>query len=172
MKFLSFIMGMLLIIIGTVAIFHPAATVTSLSAVLGLALLVCGLIDLALYFGLRRGTFGAGALLADGLITVIVAILMLSSRWIAQTALPIIFSMWVLCSAVSRMGAAFELRSLGLSGWLWLFVLSLDTLLLGVTSLFYPIVASIAISLILGVLLISQGITYLTLGFSIHRFFS
>ncbi len=172
MKFLSFIMGVLLIVVGVVAIFNPAATVTSLSVMLGLSLLICGVIDLVLYFRLHKVAFGAGTLLADGLMTIIVAMLMLSSRWIVQTALPVIFSMWVLFSAVARMGVAFELRSLGRSGWIWLLLLSIITLVLGAISLFHPLVASIAISLIVGVLLISQGVTYLTLGFSLHRFFS
>ena len=99
MKFLSFIMGVLLIVVGVVAIFNPAATVTSLSVMLGLSLLICGVIDLVLYFRLHKVAFGAGTLLADGLMTIIVAMLMLSSRWIVQTALPVIFSM---CASYGR----------------------------------------------------------------------
>ena len=74
-------------------------------------------------------------------------------------SLPFIFGMWLLFSGINHFVNSFELQTLGVKGWGWLTVLGIILSVVGFFSLFDPIANLFAISILVGILLICEGIS-------------
>lgn len=157
-RILWLISGFLLLVAGIFVLFNPTATIISLSFLLGLIMLFSGIFSLFVYFVARYDLFGMGWVLADGIITVILALFLLFNDYIAATALPFIFGMWILFSGIERIVNSIEIRDTGISGWGWLMAIGIVSIVVGVLSFINPLIGAIAISTFLGIFLILQGI--------------
>lgn len=73
-------------------------------------------------------------------------------------SLPFIFGMWLLFGGISRFVSSFDLQRLGVRGWGWFTVLGILLTAAGILSFYDPISGAMALSWIVGLVLILQGI--------------
>ena len=73
-------------------------------------------------------------------------------------SLPILFTVWLLFSGVSRFVSAFDLKALGMRGWGWILALGIVLLVFGVVCMMDPWVSVVAVGVTVGLVFILEGI--------------
>lgn len=151
--------GILLLVVGIVCLGWEAAALASLALLLGISMLVSGVVDL-LIFSFARGVMaGSGWFLVDGILTVILSLFILFNQAFTMLTLPFIFGMWLIFTGITRFVHSFDLRAFGVRGWGWFTALGIILALAGVISFLDPVAGAQAISMVLGVSLILEGVS-------------
>ena len=105
--------------------------------------------------------FGSGWFLVDGILTVILAIFILFNQAFAMLTMPFVFGMWLIFSGITRFVQSFDLKAFGVRGWGWFTAVGLIMALAGIISFVNPVAGIRAISLVLGISLILEGVSAL-----------
>ena len=93
LKILSLISGVLLVFSGMVSIFNWFGAITSVSMILGLAMLIAGAFSMLLALAVRGDIFGAPWLMRDGVLSVVTALLLFSAAAITSERVTVILAM-------------------------------------------------------------------------------
>ncbi|MGH8092000.1 MAG: HdeD family acid-resistance protein [Chthoniobacterales bacterium] len=106
----KFLLAALYLVVGIYMLMHPLLSVISLTLVLAVFFVLEGIIEIALYFGLR-GLRHAGWVLLDGIITLILGIL-IWKQWPSSSvwALGTLVGISLIVSGVSRFMLSFATR--------------------------------------------------------------
>ncbi len=155
------VFSVLLIVAGVWALFDPAATLVSFAWFIGLVMMVCGVCEIAAFACEHNIVPGAGWLLADGILTVLMSIFVLFNNMLTAAALPYMFGMWAIISGIQRTVMSFDLKSARVRGWGWMTALGILTALLGVVAFIEPVVGAAALTVMVYWFLISYGVTSL-----------
>ena len=162
--------GVLLIIAGVICLINPGAAWTTLSLYLGISMLLSGVIDIVIFARGNRYMAGAGWFLLDGILTVLLSLFLLFHQAFTMLTLPLIFGMWLLYSGVSKFVNSFELRRLGVPGWGCFTALGILLAVVGFFSFWDPVSQLFALSFLVGILLIFQGVSSILRACFAHRF--
>ena len=157
-RILWIIAGALLIIAGVICLMNPGTALLTMSLYLGISMLFSGVIDIVIFAKGNRYMAGSGWFLADGILTVLLSLFLLFHQTFTMLTLPYIFGMWLLFSGISKFVNSFELRRLNVRGWGWFTALGILLALVGFFSFFVPVSELLALSALVGILLIFQGI--------------
>lgn len=157
--------------LGIFCILNPEITMTSLGILLGVMLIISGIFDLIVYFKIHGEVIDGGWILVEGIFTLLSAILLLSNQYLTNLLIPTLFAIWILLTGVCRVVNAFDFKHFGLSHWWILMVIGLLLMAIGMFSIFKPIIASMTVSVILGILLISNGVEMLVKAYYLNQFF-
>lgn len=169
-RVLWIIAGVLLIAAGVYCFISPDAALSGLSILLGLVMLFSGIVDIVIFASARRFMLGAGWFLLDGIITVLLAVFLLCNQMFTMLSLPFIFGMWLLFGGISRFVSSFDLQRLGVKGWGWFTALGVLLTVAGILSFYDPVSGAMAISWIVGLVLILQGAASIAWGCFSGRF--
>ena len=153
MRTLSILAGVLLIAAGIFCLCNKQAAVVSAGVILGVFMLCAGIVEIVLFSVGGGLVFGAGWLLLDGVLTVLLSMLLLFNRWFTMVSLPLLFT------GVTRFVSAFDLRVLGVRAWGWVLALGIVLLALGIIGLLDPVVSTVAFAITLGVAFILEGLS-------------
>ena len=167
LRILWAIPGVLLIVLGVLCFSNLSTALLSLVFILGIVMLVSGMIDVVIFAANRERIIGGGWILADGILTIILAFFLFINPSITAFALPFIFGMWVLFAGVAKLVHSFDLQKLNVRGWGWFTALGILETLAGFLALFQPVAGAFALSILMGILLILRGVTAI-----INAFFS
>ena len=158
MRILSIIIGVLLIAAGIYCLCNQDVAAMSAGIVLGLLMLIAGIVEIVIFAGTSRFILGSGWLLLDGVLTVVMSLFLLFNQWFTMMSLPILFTVWLLFSGVSRFVSAFDLKALGMRGWGWILALGIVLLVFGVICMMDPWVSVVAVGVTVGLVFILEGI--------------
>ena len=155
------ILGVLLLVCGVSCIVQPAAALLAMSALLGVAMLISGVLELVVYARCRRSMIGAGWFLLDGIIAVLLSLFLLFDQAFTALSLPFIFGMWLMFAGVSRVVNSLDLKAMGVRGWGWFTALGILLAAAGFLSFLDPISGALTLSFLLGFLFLFQGLSAL-----------
>ena len=158
MRILSIIIGVLLIAAGIYCLCNQDVAAMSAGIVLGLLMLIAGIAEIVIFAGTSRFILGSGWLLLDGVLTVVMSLFLLFNQWFTLMSLPILFTVWLLFSGVSRFVSAFDLKALGMRGWGWILALGIVLLVFGIVCMMDPWVSVVAVGVTVGLVFILEGI--------------
>ncbi len=159
MRTLSILAGVLLIAAGIYCLCNKQAAVLSAGVILGIFMLCAGVVEIVLFSVGGGLVFGAGWLLLDGVLTVLLSLLLLFNRWFTMVSLPILFTLWLLFTGAARLVSSLDLRMLGVRAWRWVLALGVVLLALGILGLLDPVVSSVAFAITIGLVFILEGIS-------------
>ena len=162
LRVLWIVSGVLLIAAGVLSMWNPQAVARFFTVLFGVVLLLSGLLDIAAFLKCRHAVVGAGWILTDGLLTVLMAGL----------AIPVIFCMWILFSGISSVVRSLDLKLFGVRGWGWFLLLGILQMALGVLLFIQPVVATFAVGILIGSVLVFQGLAAILSGLFSRRFLS
>ena len=157
-RVLWLVSGIMLTACGAYCLFSPATAIGLIAIYIAAAVLFSGLSDIAVFAGAHRYIAGAGWILTSGIVGVLLSIFLFTYSDTTAAVLPYIFAMWVIFIGVSTSVVSFDLKRLGFRGWGWLLGLGLLMSILGVVSFARPAVSAGAIGLLVGFLLIFDGV--------------
>lgn len=164
------IAGLLLILAGIACLLSPGAALSGLDLLLGLAMLFSGIVDILIFAAGSPIIAGSGWLLADGILTVLLSLFLLCDQWFTALTLPFLFGMWLLFSGINAFVNSFTLRRLGVRGWGWFTAVGLVLAGAGFFSFLDPLASLVAITALVGIFLILQGIVSILRGCFSRRF--
>jgi len=164
MRILTIITGVLLVLTSIWCFAHPGATFASLAFILGCVMLFHGISGVLNYISTKDTQNGASWVLSDGIITFILACIVLSNQLAIDAIIPLFFGMWILFSGTMRIVASINLKKLGEKAWGITFALGLIGMIAGIYSFFNSIAAGLALVLMIGIFFLLQGVNMLTLG--------
>lgn len=167
MRVLTVISGVMLILVGVFCFASPGETFLSLAFVLGSVMVASSLIQSVAYIQgrSRRNSDKHGWILVDSITTFILGALVLSSQIAADVAIPLVFGMWVMFSGILRVVTATYINwQQKKVNFVWTLVTGLLCTFGGLYAFVNPIMAGLAIAILLGILFMLQGISVLELG--------
>ncbi|MCC2865468.1 HdeD family acid-resistance protein [Anaerovorax odorimutans] len=166
MRVLTIISGILLVLTGVFCFANPGETFLSLAFVLGLIMVINSIIQGIAYCWGRSGqNDNNGWILTEAIITFILGILILSNQIAADVAIPMVFGMWAMFSGVLRVVTATMIdRAHKKLNFAWTLITGVLCALGGIYAFLNPIIAGLAIAVLLGIMFMLQGISTLELG--------
>ena len=141
--------GAAAIIFGVIALFWPPAAIAALVAVFGAYALVDGIFNLVA--AVRAGRSGQrwGALLFEGIVSLLVGVLTLFFPGVTALALALYVAAWSLVTGVAEVVAAIKLRQQIQGEWL-LALSGILSIAFGILLFISPLVGAIAIAIWIG----------------------
>ena len=157
-KFFIALSGILMIVVGIIALVNPAATLVSLAVIIGVFTLISGITTIIYYFSGAKAMYGSGWILFEGLLSLLLGILFLCNEILVADVLPIVFAMWVLFSGITKIISASDIKKFGAKHWWVVLISGIVSTLVGICALVAPIVGVIAITVFVGIGFIMDGI--------------
>lgn len=158
---LWFIASILMIIAGIVCFALPVdVTISTLAYAVGAIVTAIGIVELVSFFSVA-GLASGGMLLADGIITTIIGIIMLANKNVVAGFLPFVFAMWFIVEGISELSMAISAGRFKVPYWWVLLITSITEIIFGFLAFFNPIGGAISMTILLGVFLFVHGISML-----------
>jgi uncharacterized membrane protein HdeD (DUF308 family) len=160
---LSFITGLLMIVLGGLFVASPGLSLASVILLFGIFTIVYG-VGLALAGFMGRAESRGGAI-AVGILAVIVGIIALVWPGLTSLALLYIIAAWMIVSGITDIAGAFVG---GLSGGhrVWLVILGLLSIVVGIVFFVHPVDGALALLWLVGIYLIVLGALRIIAGFA------
>ena len=168
MRILTIISGILMVLTGAFCLMNPGQTFLSLAFVVGLIMVLNGLIHALAYFigrGLHNRGDNNGWILTDALLTLLLGILILCNQLVADTAIPLVFGMWMLVAGILRIEASTHIdKERKRSNFRTTMIIGILTVLVGLFGFINPLVQWMTTAVLLGIFLVMQGVNVIELG--------
>lgn len=168
MRILTIIGGILMVMTGAFCFSSPGQTFLALAFIVGLVMALNGTIHAIAYVsgrGLHNKGDNNGWILTDALITLLLGILVLCNQLVADTAIPMVFGMWVLVTGILRIEAATHInKEKKLKNFRITVFTGVLTTLIGLFGFINPLVAWLTTTFLLGLFMVMQGVNIIELG--------
>ena len=157
--------GALLIIFGLYTLFNPGVALAVLVLYLGIAMLASGVLQIVLAF---TSSGDRGSYIFDGLLDILIGVLLL---WRPEVLglIPILLGVWVAISGISLLLRALRQRRAGERSWSSWMILSAVLIVLGAQLIFDPGGSMVAVTWILGIVLLLFGALLLFLALKVRK---
>ncbi len=163
-RILNIVAGVLLVAAGIYCLCNQDVAVLSAGVLLGVFMLAAGIAEIAVFAGASRLLIGSGWLLLDGVLTVMMSLFLLFNQWFTLLSLPLLFTLWLLFSGVSRFVSAFDLRALGVRAWGWVLAVGVVLMIGGFICMMDPWVSVAAMGVTVGLVFILEGVSAIVCG--------
>lgn len=159
---LAIIVGVILLIVGVIAVGSPFVAGISVTLAVGAMLIIGGVSQL--FFAFTAGSLGKGLLtFILGILTVVVGGLMISQPDVGLASLTLFLAAYFFVSGIFEIAWGFQMRPA--SGWGWTLFGGLVSVLLGIMIWGeYPFSGAWAVGTLVGIKLILSGWTLIMLG--------
>ena len=168
MRILTIIGRILMVLTGAFCFSSPGQTFLAFAFVVGLVMVLNGTIHAVAYLsgrGLHNKGDNNGWILTDALITLLLGILVLCNQLVADTAIPMVFGMWVLVTGILRIEAATHInKEKKQKNFRVTMITGVLTTLIGLFGFINPLVAWLSTTFLLGFFMVMQGINIIELG--------
>ena len=168
MRMLTIIGGVLMLLTGIFCFINPGQTFLAIAFVIGLVMVLNGLIHICAYMmgrGLNNKGDNNGWILTDALITLLLGILVLCNQLVADTAIPLVFGMWVLVSGILRIEAATHINlERKRENFRITMITGVMTVVVGLFGFINPLVMFLSTVVLMGFFMVMQGINIIELG--------
>lgn len=157
---ISFILAAILyIVLGLFLLLWPDTSITVICLFFGTILLIYGLVTVISFFlrDSRQGNFVLELFL--GIVAAAIGLLFLIRPAVAASVLPMIVGLFVLVDGLINLKRAIELRGLFYQRWTIPLVLSLCSVALGLIVVFRPFLVAEALAMLIGAVLIFEGVS-------------
>lgn len=153
------IFGILLVGMGFVLFATPGANSLAMAYMVCILMLVYGICEIVFYIAHRKSHVVSGWLLADGMITAVLGLLLLFMPGAQILTMSLVFAAWVLFTGVTRTSAAFAAKDAGAPSWGWVLAAGILGILSGVWLMCDPLLAVVAMGYLLPAAFLIQGVS-------------
>ncbi len=150
----SIITSLLLMILGILLIISSDATIISISYIIGGALVLLGCIGIIDYLRKLRTELKTELDFIYGTVTIILGVLIILHPRAIASIIPFVLGVIIIFNSSSKVHYAFQLKSQNNELWKSTLVMSLLTTICGLLLIFNPYTGAIAITKIVGVIIV------------------
>jgi uncharacterized membrane protein HdeD (DUF308 family) len=159
LRWMAVLKGLILIILGIVALINPAAALMTFAMYLGFAMLFTGLI-LVFSSVINNKVRAWGWALAEGILDLFFGILVITYPFMTAVLLPVMVGFWIFFGGILQMATSIAYRKL-ISGWWVGIAYGLIAITFSLFILYMPLFSSLIFIFTLGVFVILFGIYYI-----------
>jgi uncharacterized membrane protein HdeD (DUF308 family) len=160
--------GVLAIVFGLIALFHPGAAITALAFILGIYLLLDGIFALIASFRFSHQDNRWIALLLEGLFGIIIGLLTVFHPLVLAVAIIYLIAAWAIVTGIFEIIAAVQLRRVIAGEWA-LLLTGIVSLLLGILLIAHPGAGLLASAWLLGIYALIFGVLMVILSLRLRR---
>ena len=168
-KILIAVSGVMFIILGILCIAKPGPALFSIAWLLGLITLISGIAELIMVLNAQRFIPNSGTRVLSAIFQILVGCLLLGHKWFVAISLPVIFALFVLVEGIIIVVKSFDYKQVDFKYWWCLLILGVAGAVLGFLGLKNPDVAGKTLSILVGIGIIAEGISYLVALGGINR---
>ena len=165
-RWILLIFGILLIVAGIALFATPGMNSLVMAYVVCILMLVYGIAEIVFYIAQHKNHIVSGWVLADGIITAILGLLLLFIPGTQILTMSILFAIWVLFTGVTRTTAAFTAKDAGSSNWGWILAAGILGIILGIWFMCDPVLTIMTIGFLLPLAFVMQGVSAISVFFT------
>lgn len=173
---LMLLAGLLLVAAGIVVFCYPAESYVALSLLFGVAMLVSGVVQLALSIDSRNYFLTRGYVVVGGIVDLLLGIFLCCKPDVTLLVLPFVLGFWLLYHSFMIIGFASDLSTFRVPGSGWTIFGGVLLLILSILILIKPFAIGTSVVVVLtGCALLVAGIDMCYVAFrlkGIHKFFN
>lgn len=149
----TLVISILLLILSIFLMLKPLSSINVIVRLFASIIAIDGIIHIVSYFKTPQELKILSFEFLEGIVEIIGGgLTIFFPQWISAM-FPIIIGMWIILSSVIKFQLALNLKNVEGSNWLMLLILSIITTILGVLIVFNPIISTITITAICGIIL-------------------
>lgn len=168
MRILTIVSGILMVMTGVFCFMNPGQTFLSLAFIVGLVMVINGIIHALAYLigrGLHNKGDNNGWIMTDALITLMLGTLILCNQLVVDSAIPMVFGIWMLLSGILRIEASTHInKQKKRTNFRMTATTGVITALVGLFGFINPLVRWMTTAVLLGIFLVVQGVNIIELG--------
>lgn len=152
----TLLISILLLILSIFLMLKPLSSINIIVRLFAGIVVIDGIIHIVSYFKTPQELQFFSFEFLEGLVEIIGGGLTLFfPQWISAI-FPIIIGIWIILSSIIKFQLALNLKNVENSRWLMLLILSIVTIILGFVIVFNPIISTVTITAICGIILFSS----------------
>ncbi len=163
------LVGAIFILVGVTTFAQPNESFLGLALVFSISFIIIGVMEIFFSFSNREVIEGWGWLLALGILTLLVGIMLTQNQEVAQTTLPIYISFLLLFRSIMGISTSLDLKSYGILDWGTVMLISVLAMILSFIMLFNPQLAAVSIVFWTGAVFLLIGIASVIFGFRLRK---
>lgn len=167
--YIPLIVGIIFIGLGVYTFTSPQETYLALAIFFSLSFLVSGLFEVAFSIANKEVLDNWGWILAFGVLTLVIGILLLINPALSMLTLPFYVGFLVLFRSISAVGYAIDLKNYGISDWGILIAVGVLGLIFAFLLIWSPAFAGMTIVIWTGLALISSGVFSVYFSFKLKK---
>ncbi|MGL4987124.1 MAG: HdeD family acid-resistance protein [Treponemataceae bacterium] len=168
-KFLWLVGGLFFIGCGIFIILSPVEIIATLTFLIAIAVCFSGINSILSFIRWQKEEYYSTWILADGIMSIIISVILATNKTLSVNFIPYILGFWILFSGILRMVNARHLSDFGIGRWNSIFLSGIFMSLTGIFLLINPIIIAVAVSFLLGLLFITQGLASLFMLFAFWK---
>ena len=165
----SLITSIFLFILGLLLIIASEATIISISYIIGSILVLLGVIGIINYIRMFSSENKNELDFIYGLVTVVLGLLIISNPRAIASVIPFILGLLIIITSAAKLNYAFQLKSDDNDLWKSTLLLSILTTILGIVLLFDPFSGAIAITKLVGGIILAYAVLDIISSLTIRR---
>lgn len=162
--------GVILIILGIVCVCNPVETLFAGAWLLGILTLLSGISEMVFTLNSQKYIPNSGTRMLSALLQIFIGIFFLAHKGAVTVSLLVIFAIWIIIQGVSLAIESVDYKKVGYKAWWVICLLGVAAAVFGFLSLKNPLLAGKTLSILIGLGVISNGISYLIACAGINKF--
>lgn len=167
--FTAILFSVLIIIFGGIIIANPDGTMAAFAVFISIVMIITGMFNIMLFRTMKEFK-GSIYYLIEGALSIIIAILLLSSAEALKNFVPLLVGFWVALKSATAIITAIEYKKLAYQNYKPILAGGIIGLFLALLIAAFPKIVSVYISLILGVAFIAVGLFIIFLAFKMKKY--
>ncbi len=156
---MSMISSILLFIFGLILILNTEGFIKSISAIIGISLLLIGIFPVVDYFRYRKEGVLAGIGLISGVFSIVCGLMFLLNKNMLMILVPVFIGVWMIINGINKLQIAFEIRDEKEKSWVVTFVFSIIIIITGAYLIINPINGAALVTQTLGIIICIYALT-------------
>lgn len=150
---ISMISSILLFIFGLILVLNAEGFIKSISAIIGISLLLVGIFPVIDYFRYRKEGVLAGIGLISGVFSIVCGLMFLLNKSMLMILVPVFIGVWMIINGINKLQIAFEIRDEKEKSWVVTFVFSIIIIITGAYLIINPINGAELVTQTLGIII-------------------
>jgi uncharacterized membrane protein HdeD (DUF308 family) len=159
--------GIVLVLLAFFVFRHPVNALIGVAIYIGIGLLITGILQTGVSFGLKNTSPNWGWLLAGGLIDIIFGFVLLSNPALTASTLPFVVGFWIIVSGIMSFADAFQNKKEGLPLWGLGMLGGALSVVIGYFIMSNILVGALTITVWMGIGFAIAGIVNIVIGFKL-----
>lgn len=150
---MSIVSSIILFLFGLLLILNAEGFIKSISAIIGVVLLLIGIFPVIDYFRYRKEGMLAGIGLISGIFSIVCGLMFLLNENMLMILVPVFIGVWMIINGINKLQIAFEIRDEKEKSWIITFVFSIIIIIIGAYFIINPISGAELVANTLGIII-------------------
>ena len=162
----SFLIGILMTLMGVYVWFHPLDILVVAAMYLGIVFIIAGVVYIINFLRNTRNH----RYLVYGILNAILGFVLVGNSSIIAISLLVILALWILFSSILQISAAIDLKYITNSFWIYPLISAIFGIIFSLIILFHPKAGMLTIAIIIGTYMVMYGLVNIAEYFIINEY--